>query len=205
MLARKVLSRTPQPIRQLLPLPGRPPSIEVLMRSGLVTVGKHTYPNPPPVAYYKGDTAKVEIGSFTSIAAGAEILAGGEHHSDWVTTFPLRIRLDLPGKLTDGQPGSKGNVKIGSDVWLGRHSRIMSGVSVGDGAIVAAGAIVTKDVPPFAVVGGIPAKVLRYRFSDAEISALLKIRWWDWHDDLIRERADDLSSPDITDFIQKYA
>lgn len=204
MIARKVLAHTPAIIRDALPLPGKPPTVAELMRNGTVTVGRHTYPAAPPVAYYKGDTARVTIGAFTSIAAGAEILAGGEHNPDWVTTFPMRIRMDLPGKLTDGQPGSKGDIHIGNDVWLGRHSRVMSGVTIGDGAIVAAGAIVTKDVPPYAIVGGVPAKVLKYRFTESQIEGLLELKWWDWSDEAIRARVDDLSSPDVDAFIAKY-
>lgn len=204
LIARKVLARTPAPVKRLLPLPGRPPTVQELMSRGVITVGRHTYPNPPPVAYYVGDTARVSVGSFTSIAAGVEILAGGEHHTDWVSTFPLRIRMDLPGKLLDGQPGTKGDVSIGSDVWLGRHSRVMSGVTIGHGAIVAAGAIVTKDVPPYAIVGGVPAKVLKYRLGPEQIDAMLRIAWWEWSDDDIRARVEDLSSPDFDAFISKY-
>ncbi|WP_211753193.1 CatB-related O-acetyltransferase [Nocardioides lianchengensis] len=175
-----------------------------LMKQGVVTVGRHTYPNPPPVAYYTGDTAHVRIGAFTSIAAGAELLAGGEHRADWVTTFPLRIRLDLPGKLQDGQPGSKGDIVVGNDVWIGRHARVMSGVTIGDGAVVAAGAVVTGDVAPYSVVGGVRAKHLKYRIEPDLIPAMLRIAWWEWPDDVIRERVDDLSSPDIAAFVEKY-
>ena len=208
MLARKVFSFIPNSAKRLLPLPGRPPTVRNLMNRGIVTIGRHSYPDPPPVVYYVGDTARVSIGSFTSIAAGAELLAGGEHHTDWITTFPLRIRLDLPGKLEDGQPGSRGDIIIGDDVWLGRHCRVMSGVTIGSGAIVAAGAagaVVTKDVAPYAVVGGVPARVLRMRYDDEQIEALLKIKWWEWSDKTIRERVGELSSPNISEFIRKYS
>ena len=204
LIARKALGVVPPGIRQFLPLPGRQPTVAALMRDQRVTVGRYTYPNPPPVVYYVGDTTKVHIGAFTSIAAGAELLMGGEHNIDWVTTFPLRIRMNLPGFLLDGQPSSKGDINVGNDVWLGRHSRVMSGVTIGDGAVVAAGAIVSKDVPPYAVVGGVPAKLLRFRFEPAQIQALLRIKWWEWPDELIRARAGDLSSPSIDEFILKY-
>lgn len=204
LMARAVLARTPRPIRDALPLPNRPKTVRQLMREGAIVVGRHTYPAEPPVAYYTGDTARVTIGAFTSIAAGAEILAGGEHNTDWVTSFPLRIRLDLPGKFTDGQPRSKGDITIGNDVWLGRHSRIQSGVTVGDGAVVGAGAVVTRDVGPFEIVGGVPARRIGQRFTDEQIAALLRIRWWDWPDDLIRQRVDLLSSPDIDTFIKAF-
>ncbi len=182
----------------------RPPEIHDLIRAGRVSVGRHTYPNPPPVVYYPGDTASVRIGAFTSIAEGCEILIGGEHHPEWVTTSPLRILMDLPGKFTDGQPRSKGDVTIGNDVWLCKKSTVLSGVNIGDGAVVACGAVVTNDVPPYAVVGGVPARLLRFRFSAEQIERLLEIAWWDWTDDQISERCDDLSSPDIDSFISRY-
>jgi chloramphenicol O-acetyltransferase type B len=81
---------------------------------------------------------------------------------------------------------------------------ILSGVTVGDGAVVAAGAVVTTDVPDYAIVAGVPAKVIRYRFAPEQIRALLTIQWWDWDDDTIRERCADLSSPDVDAFIGKY-
>lgn len=174
------------------------------MRSGLIAVGRHTYPVPPPVVHYRGDRQPVRIGSFTSIASGVEIVPGGGHRVEWVTTFPLRLKFGLPGALEDGHPVGRGPIVIGSDVWLGRNSLVLSGVTIGDGAVVAAGAVVTADVPPYAIAGGIPARVLRYRFSEEQIAALLRIRWWEWPDEIVTERVGDLSSDDVDTFIRRY-
>ncbi len=174
------------------------------MRAGRVSVGRYTYPKVPPVICYPGDVGNVRIGAFTSIAQGCAIFSGGEHPPDWVTTFPLRICMGLPGRREDGLPRSKGNVTIGNDVWLGYQSTILSGVNIGDGAIVAAGAVVTSDVPPYAIVAGVPAKILRYRFAAEQIEQLLKIAWWNWKDEVIRDRCAELSSPDLSSFIHKY-
>lgn len=201
---RWVALRLPVPVKRVLLGQRRPPNVHDHIRAGRVTVGRHTYPRTPPVIYYPGDKASVHIGAFTSIAGGCEILAGGEHRPEWVTSFPLRIILDLPGKYADGHPGSKGDITIGNDVWLGKNSIVLSGVSIGDGAVVAAGAVVTSDVSPYAIVGGVPAKLLRLRFSAEQIEELMRIAWWEWTDAEVRERCDDLSSPDVDSFISKY-
>lgn len=180
------------------------PIVQDLMNRGLVTVGRHTYPRVPPVIYYPGDTAKVRIGSYTSIAGGCQLLPGGEHRTDWITTFPLRIQFDVPGKYLDGSPHSKGDIEIGNDVWLAKNSMVLSGVTIGDGAVVAAGAVVANDVPPFAMVAGVPARIVRFRFSDSQISALLRISWWDWDENFVLERIDDLCSANVDAFIRKY-
>ena len=176
----------------------------LLVKSGVVQIGRHSYPSPPPVVAYRGDRVSVRIGSFTSIASGVEIVPGGGHHLDWVTTFPVRLKFGLPGALQDGHPESKGPIVIGNDVWLGRNSLILSGVTIGDGAVVAAGAVVTSDIPPYAIAGGVPAKVLRYRFSPEQIAALQRIRWWEWSDETIAARAEDLCGGDLDEFIRRY-
>lgn len=96
----------------------------------------------------------------------------------------------------------KFGVIIGNDVWIGHGATIMGGVTIRDGAIVAANATVTRDVPPYAIVGGLPAKVLSYRFSEAQINALLKIKWWDWPAEKIHDHASEFL--DIDSFIAKH-
>jgi acetyltransferase-like isoleucine patch superfamily enzyme len=103
-----------------------------------------------------------------------------------------------------GHPACKGDIIIGNDVWIGAKSTIMSGVKIGDGAIVAAGALVTKDVEPYSVVGGNPAKLLKYRFDKQQIADLLEIAWWNWGEDKIREEAMLLWSSDLNEFIKKH-
>ena len=89
-------------------------------------------------------------------------------------------------------------IRIGSDVWIGSHVIVMGGVTIGDGAVVAAGSIVTKDVPPFAIVGGVPAKIIKFRFPSETIKRLLEIRWWDLPDEEITKHIDLFHTPDVT-------
>jgi acetyltransferase-like isoleucine patch superfamily enzyme len=124
---------------------------------------------------------KLTIGRYCSIADKVEILLGGNHRIDWGTTYPFSALRDLwpsaPG--TDDYHSSRGDVTIGHDVWLGSGAIVLSGVAIGHGAVVAAHAVVTRDVPPYAIVGGNPAGIIRYRFDEATIRDLLEIAWWD--------------------------
>ncbi len=171
-----------------------------LVKAGRMTVGRHSY-GIPVIKTYTHDTTRLSIGAYSAVSETAIVMLGGEHAVDRVTTFPLRIVLKLPGAGQDGIPVPTGDTVIGNDVWVTQRAFIRSGVTVGDGAIVAAGAIVTKDVPAYAVVGGNPAKVLRYRFTPEQIEALLGIRWWDWPDDLVVEATPLLCGTDIDAFI----
>jgi acetyltransferase-like isoleucine patch superfamily enzyme len=144
-----------------------------------LTVGRGTYGNPRVVTF-PGDTATVTIGSFTSIGRDVQLMDGGNHRADWVTTFPFRAVYGLDGAYADGHPTTKGDIEIGSDVWIGRGARVMSGVTIGDGAVVAAYSVVTRDVRPYAIVAGVPASERKRRFSDEQVKALLEIAWWDW-------------------------
>ena len=130
----------------------------------------------------------VSIGRYCSIAAGVWI-APHEHPVEWLTTSPcvygggafhwarkfLRRDVAVPMPYECSRP-----VKIGNDVWIGRGAFVKGGVTIGDGAVVAAHAVVTKDVPPYAIVGGVPAKVLRYRFDEATVKELLELKWWNY-------------------------
>jgi len=124
----------------------------------------------------------VEVGNFCSIAEGMQPII--QHHStNQFTTFPLATRLSMHGvdfpALFEEQI-DKGTIRIGHDVWIGTHCTIMGGVSIGTGAIIAAGAVVTHDVDPYTIVGGVPAKPIRKRFSASIIKHLLASHWWDW-------------------------
>ncbi len=125
------------------------------------------------------------------------IFGGGEHRTDWLTTFPLRIAFGLDGQHHDGHPASKGPTTIGHDVWLGTGCMILSGVTIGHGAVIGAGAVVTADVAPYAIAAGNPARTARSRFSQDVIDILLSIQWWDWPLPLIRDAVPLLSSNDI--------
>lgn len=164
-----------------------------------ITVGRYTY--GPPQFKIWSENERIDIGAFCSIAEGVVIFGGGEHRLDWVTTYPLRIALGSPGAGSDGHPHSKGRTVIGNDVWIGYGAMVVSGVTVGDGACIGAGAVVSRDVPPYAVVVGNPARVVRMRFDEQSIARLLQIRWWEWPIDRIRAFESLLCADDIGAFI----
>jgi chloramphenicol O-acetyltransferase type B len=160
-------------------------------------IGRATYGVPalPGVAL-----ADLRIGSFCSIAAGVTIFLGGEHRSDWVTTFPFAVLWPAAHGTPDHRR-AKGDVVIGDDVWIGRSATIMSGVTIGSGAIVAACSLVTKDVPPYTIVGGNPAVAIRTRFDERTIERLLAIGWWDWDDATIERFLPLLLSDRVDEFL----
>jgi acetyltransferase-like isoleucine patch superfamily enzyme len=177
--------------------------IHDLLERGLLVIGRHTY-GLPKVWMYMGSECKVVVGAFCSIAPGVQIIAGGGHPASRVSTFPFRIRWRMAGVYEDGMPETRGDIVIGSDVWLGTDAIVLSGVSIGHGAIVAAGSVVTHSVPPYAIVGGVPAAVIRYRFDNDTIQKLLQISWWEWDDSTIKEAVPLLSSSDVQAFLDSH-
>lgn len=153
-------------------------SNEIISRAGIVEIGEYTtIPNVQILTWNSSDTVK--IGKFCSIASGVKILGGGNHRIQRVTSYPLKyVLLYNMRKRTDDCSESRGPTVIGNDVWIGLDAIVLSGITIGDGAVVSAGAVVTKDVPPYAIVGGNPAKIIAYRFSEEQIKDLLKIKWW---------------------------
>ena len=143
----------------------------------------------------------MQIGSFCSIASGVIILLGGEHRADWITTFPFSILWD-GARGVKGHPKSKGDVIIGNDVWIGLEAVIMSGVKIGDGAVVGARSVVTRDVPPYSVAAGNPARVIMKRFDDETIERLLRIKWWTWDEKRIEKALPYLLSHDVNAFLK---
>jgi acetyltransferase-like isoleucine patch superfamily enzyme len=178
-------------------------SLQVAEAAGIATVGRHSY-GGPTFHVWPGQRSRLRVGAFCSFAPDVQIFGGGRHNVDWVTTYPLRIRWELPGAHIDGHPVPGRDVTIGNDVWVGTEAMIFDGVTIGDGAVVAARSVVTKDVRPYAIVGGNPARELRRRFDDDQVGALLALRWWDWPDELIRERAGELCSPDVGAFLDRH-
>lgn len=169
-----------------------------------VTVGRGTYGTPEIVGHL---SERLTIGSFTSIAAGVKIVLVN-HETEGVSTYPFRNvnwvnKAFMPIQIPDVHSKSKGPVRIGSDVWLGNSAIILPGVSIGDGAVVGAQAVVSKDVPPYAVAVGNPAQVVKYRFDSGQIRSLLQICWWDWDDDFLSAAEPDFFLP-IDEFIAKY-
>jgi acetyltransferase-like isoleucine patch superfamily enzyme len=169
-----------------------------LQRAGRLTMGAGTY-GVPEVFTHMLDTTSLHIGNYSSI--GCTFMLGGGHPPDRVTTYPHRIWMGMEGAGEDGFPAPSADTVVGSDVYAGWRSVLLSGVTVGDGAILAAGCLVTKDVPPFAIVGGNPAKLIRYRFTEEQREALLDIRWWDWPEDEVRAAVPLLAGEDIDAFI----
>ena len=168
------------------------------------------------VGSYIGDDSRFygSIGNFTSIAPGVTVAVGRHPIDTFVSTSPSFCSLSTAANglsfvneakfaehcFADAE--HKFPVVVGNDVWIGTNALILDGITVGDGAVVAAGAVVTKDIPPYAIVGGVPARIIRYRFDEKTIAALLKIRWWDWSFEQLKERAKDFE--DVEAFVKKY-
>jgi acetyltransferase-like isoleucine patch superfamily enzyme len=161
-------------------------------------IGRGTY-GDPQIHDWK-DGATLMIGAFCSIGFDVRIFLGGEHRTDWVTTYPFS-EFWQAGRTIKGHPRTKGNVVIGNDVWIATEAMIMSGVHIGDGAVIGARSVVTKDVSPYAVVGGNPAREIKKRFDEETISRLQKIQWWNWDDAKIEKLLPLLLSNEIERFI----
>ena len=164
-------------------------------------IGKWTYGSPDVP---KGDEgATLTVGKFCSFADEVKILTGHEHRIDWVSTYPFAVAF--PGAKNLPFPArTKGNVVIGHDVWVGTGALILSGVTIGNGAVIGARSVVTHDVPPYAVVGGVPAQVIKFRFDAPTIEALQRVAWWDWPERKIEEALPLLMSDDVRGFLARY-
>lgn len=152
-----------------------------------VSIGRYTYGYTRATFLLSAPEERVDVGSFCSIAGEVRLFGGGEHLGGVTSFSPALIDTSYEGLPREGGAG-KGPTRIGNDVWIGYRAMVLSGVTVGDGAIIGAGAVVARDVPPYAVVAGNPARVVRLRFAAATIERLLAVRWWDWEQDIIGER-----------------
>jgi acetyltransferase-like isoleucine patch superfamily enzyme len=170
---------------------------------GTLVMGNMSY-YAPNVVKYTGDTGRVIIGNFASVAPDADFYVGGLHRTEWVSQYGLRAMLALPGAHEDGFTHGRGDIVVGSDTWVTNGVTVMSGVTIGDGAVVGTKAVVAKDVRPYAVVVGNPAREIRRRFSDEQVEALLRIRWWDWPTEKVKEHVALLTSPDVDAFIARF-
>ena len=165
-----------------------------------IVVGDYTMYNDfvnDPVLFEKNNVLyhypishdKLIIGKFCSIACGAKFLFNSANHTlSSLSTYPFPLFFEewnLEKKDVTKSWDNKGNIIIGNDVWIGYEAVILAGVTIGDGAIIGTRAVVTKDVPPYTIVGGVPAKPIKKRFSEEIISKLLDIQWWNWSDEKI--------------------
>lgn len=168
--------------------------------------GLYSYCEPIHIRSW-GEGTYYTVGKFCSISDNVTIFLGGNHRSDWITTYPFPAFNDTfpEAKNITGCVATNGNVIIGNDVWIGSHATILSGVTIGDGAIIGAYSLVTKSVPPYAIMGGNPAKIIRYRFDPSIIQLLLKIKWWDWTIEKIKKNIKYLCSNNTNDFFNKPA
>jgi len=167
-----------------------------------MSFGKYTYRMPN--IYWQNDNAKLVVGNFCSIAQNVSVYLGGNHRTDWVTTYPFgHIHQNKFNNFNgNGHPGTKGDVIIGNDVWIGSNVTIMSGVKIGDGVVIANNSHVVKNVEPYSLVGGNPAKLIKYRFTPEQIEKLLEIKWWHWDDEKINQFTPLLCNNNIDEFIK---
>ncbi|EHR59479.1 CatB-related O-acetyltransferase [Saccharomonospora cyanea] len=203
---------TPDP-RTVHPLPQheRVVFLKPLVSSPKIVVGEYTYYDDPDGAtefetrnvLYAYGPERLVIGRYCAIASGTTFLmAGAEHPTMGVSTYPFTMfggewaerTLDLVTSMP-----SRGDTVVGNDVWFGYRATVLPGVRIGDGAIVAAGAVVTADVPPYTIVGGNPARPIRARFDEADVERLRRAAWWDWPTDLVTEHARTIMAGDPAD------
>lgn len=174
-----------------------------------ITVGDYTMYNDfvnDPVQFEKNNVLyhypinndKLIIGKFCSIGCGAKFLFNSANHTmKSLSSYPFPLFFDEWGldiKDVAQSWDNKGDIIIGNDVWIGYEAVIMAGVTIGDGAVVATRSVVTKDVEPYTIVGGVPAKPIKKRFDDETVNSLVEIKWWDWDKEKIRENIEAIKS-----------
>lgn len=151
----------------------------------VVSIGNASY-GPIDIHYFENKSEKLVVGNFVSIARGVKFILGGNHNINTFSTYPFKVMV-----LGEHQEAwTKGPIIVEDDVWIGTDAMILSGVKIGKGAIIAAGSVVTKDVPPYALVGGNPAKVIRYRFEEHIINTLLQFDFLKLNKEKIQSNVD---------------
>jgi virginiamycin A acetyltransferase len=184
--------------------------LKPLVRSELIEVGEYTYYDDPddPEAFesrnvlYHYGPEKLRIGKYCALGTGTTfVMNGANHRMDGPSTYPFPIMGGAWAEhfgLITGLPG-RGDTVVGNDVWFGLDAKVMPGVRIGHGAVVATGAVVVDDVPDYAIVGGNPARVIRRRFSDEDVERLLAIAWWDWPAELVTEHVPAIMAGSVDD------
>lgn len=167
----------------------------------LVNVGKASYGELNIISF--AGKGKLYIGNFVSIAQEVAFILDAEHYVNHISTYPFKVKyLEIEKEESFG----KGDICVDDDVWIGYRATIMSGVHIGKGAVVAAGSVVTKDVPPYAIVGGVPAKIIKYRFSETICDALMEVDFEHLDKEFVKEHLKILYKPiendgDVASFI----
>lgn len=157
-----------------------------LFDDSLVTVGNATYGGIKVLAYNK--LSHLKIGNYCSIGPETIFVLSADHYLNHLSTYPFKTKILSKGKELEGV--SKGDIVVGDDVWFGCNVTVLSGVTIGQGAVIAAGTVVTKNIPPYAIAGGVPAKILKYRFSQEIINYLLKLDFNNLTTEFIKENED---------------
>jgi virginiamycin A acetyltransferase len=164
-------------------------------------IGDYTYGHPKVVEF--GEGVRLKIGKFCSIADDSVFMLGGEHRLDMVTTYPFANFFQFAHSLHDSHPRLRGDITLGNDVWVGQEAMILSGVTIGNGAVIAARSVVAKDVEPYAIMAGSPARRIKYRVPEDLIGSLNVLAWWDWPIEQIAEAISFLLD-DPRAFVEKY-
>lgn len=202
------------PVKQIYPRTGDKETIYLkhVITNPNITVGDFTmyndFVNDPRLFeknnvlyHYPINHDKLQIGKFCSIACGAKFLFNSANHTlSSLSTYPFPLFFEewgLEKKDVTKAWDNKGDIVIGNDVWIGYEAVILAGVTIGDGAIIGTRAVVTKDVPPYTIVGGVPAKPIKRRFLEETISALLEIQWWNWFEEKIARNISAIQSGNI--------
>lgn len=168
-----------------------------------VIVGKKTY--GPIHAIFSGtENEMLTIGNYCSIGSGTKFILGSEHSYKSLSTFPFKVKL-LGFK---NEAKSKGPIIVEDDVWIGEDCLILSGVKIGQGAVLAASSVIVKDVAPYSIVGGNPAKLIKYRFSEHVISKMIQIDWKNFNEEFLKNDVQDfyleINESNIDDILSKF-
>jgi acetyltransferase-like isoleucine patch superfamily enzyme len=162
---------------------------------GILEIGAESY-GEPRILYWDTST-KLKIGSFVSIAPNVTFILGGNHYYKWLSSYPL-LKNNFKNTLIKTKnlnAFTKGDIIVGNDVWIGYGATILSGVKIGDGAVIAACTVVTKNVPAYAICVGNPGKIKKYRFDSQTIQELLQLEWWKWKSSTVKKNVNLLNSP----------
>lgn len=202
------------PVKQIYPRTGDKETIYLkhVITNPNIMVGDFTMYNDfvnAPMLFEKNNVLyhypinhdKLQIGKFCSIACGAKFLFNSANHTlSSLSTYPFPLFFEewrLGKRDVTNAWDNKGDIVIGNDVWIGYEAVVLAGVTIGDGAIIGTRAVVTKDVLPYTIVGGVPAKLIKRRFPEETISALLEIQWWNWSEERITRNIGAIQSGNI--------